>query len=116
MGAEKRLSNAKIRKCHTGKHFDGGGLIFVKAEESSKWVFRFTRFGKTRDMGLGAYPATSLAQARAEHAKCRALLYQGVDPIEHRLRKTLRQQNQKTLAEIAKGLQRMSEALEAASE
>jgi integrase len=40
--------------------------------------------GRTRDMGLGAYPEISLADARELASKCRVLVKQGMDPIEQR--------------------------------
>jgi integrase len=86
-----------------GRHHDGRGLYLqvtkYKAKDGSEriarsWLFRY-RFnnhvscnGKpvSRDMGLG--PAgdrdVTLAAARAEVDKCRALLRQGIDPIEAR--------------------------------
>jgi len=111
MGAEKRLCDSQIRKCKPGKYFDGGGLILVSSEKSSKWVWRYTRHRKSRDMGLGKYPTVSLAQARQERDRCRALLYQGIDPIEQR--RALDTSRSENLLEIAKGLQRIGEALQA---
>src|SRR5580704_5409024 len=44
---------------------DGGGLYLRVSESGSKsWVFRFQIDGKRRDMGLGSFPDTSLADAR----------------------------------------------------
>jgi integrase len=64
-----------------GLHLDGGGLyLAVAARGSKKWVFRFKR----RDMGLGGYPATSLADARRKAADARQMLLRGEDPIEAR--------------------------------
>ena len=96
MAAEKRLSDTQIRKCPPGKYFDGGGLILVRATRSSKWVFRFTLHGRTRDMGLGKYPTITLAQARQERDRCRALLYQGTDPIKQRAAEAKRAERRDT--------------------
>ncbi len=68
---------------------DGGGLYLQIAPAGSKsWLFRFTRAGKAREMGLG--PAgepprgLTLAMARAAAAEARGVLQRGLDPIEHR--------------------------------
>ena len=53
---------------------------------TKSWVFMSTRQGKRREMGLGAYPATSLKWARDKAAKCRALLAEDRDPIAERNR------------------------------
>lgn len=64
-----------------GLHLDGGGLyLSIAATGSKKWVFRFKR----RDMGLGGYPAVSLADARQKAAEAREMLARGEDPIETR--------------------------------
>lgn len=64
---------------------DGGGLYLqVSASGSKSWVFRYTVNGKKRDMGLGAFHAVSLAEARLEADKCRQSLRTGIDPIEAR--------------------------------
>jgi integrase len=64
---------------------DGGGLYLqVSASGSKSWVFRYTANGKKRDMGLGAFHAVSLAEARLEADKCRRSLRTGIDPIESR--------------------------------
>lgn len=70
-----------------GYHCDGGGLYVQVAKSGSKsWVFRFSRDGKTRDMGLGSLLVVSLAQARERAASARRLLLDGTDPIEARVR------------------------------
>jgi integrase len=68
-----------------GVHLDGAGLYLKIAGTGTKsWIFRFSREGRTRDMGLGAYPGISLAAARRQAGGCRELIGQGIDPIEAR--------------------------------
>jgi integrase len=51
---------------------DGGGLYLqVKPSGRKSWVFRFKIAGKTRWMGLGAYPDVGLANAREAAARAR---------------------------------------------
>jgi len=53
---------------------------------SGKFVLRFTapKTGKRRDMGLGTFPETGLAEARCKAIDARNLIAQGIDPIEDR--------------------------------
>ncbi|OWJ83184.1 site-specific integrase [Haematobacter massiliensis] len=85
--ASNRLSAKGAAALAPGKYADGAGLWLFKDEASrGKWVLRVTVHGKRREMGLGAFPAVSLAEARrsaeAERAKARA----GLDPIKERER------------------------------
>ena len=81
-----RLSATKVNSlAERGYYADGGGLYFRVSEfDTRSWAFRFTRAGKTREMGLGPYPDVSLKEARDEAAKHRKTLRDGVDPIEAR--------------------------------
>jgi integrase len=66
---------------------DGGGLhLLVKPGNTAggAWVLRYTFGGKRRDMGLGAYPAVGLAEAREAAEEARKLLRRGVDPLAAR--------------------------------
>jgi integrase len=68
-----------------GLYADGGNLhLRIAAGGSKGWIFRFTLCGRTRDAGLGSYPAVSLAHARDEAEKLRRQIAEGVDPIESR--------------------------------
>lgn len=68
-----------------GLYADGGNLNLRVASGGTKgWIFRFTLNGRTRDAGLGRYPAVSLAQAREEAERFRRQLADGADPIEYR--------------------------------
>lgn len=68
-----------------GYRCDGGGLYLRISDTGSKsWLFRFTHAKRAREMGLGPYPAMSLAAARAATQKCRESLVADVDPIEAR--------------------------------
>jgi integrase len=68
-----------------GYFADGGGLYFRVAPGGARgWIFRFTRSGRTRDAGLGSFPAVGLSNARQQAEDCRRLLAAGIDPIEAR--------------------------------
>lgn len=64
---------------------DGGGLYLqITATDARSWVYRFALDGRRREMGLGAFPAISLANARNLAAGARALAKAGQDPIAAR--------------------------------
>ncbi len=65
---------------------DGGGLYLRVAPSGSKsWILRYQLNGKRRDMGLGAFPAVSLAEARTKAATQAALAKNSnVDPVAQR--------------------------------
>jgi integrase len=68
-----------------GLHFVGGvaGLALqVTPGGARSWTLRVSLGGRRRDMGLGAYPAVTLAMARDKAREARELIRQGVDPID----------------------------------
>ncbi|HKM65354.1 MAG TPA: integrase arm-type DNA-binding domain-containing protein [Acidisphaera sp.] len=71
-----------IPRLPPGRHSDGGSLILeVKPTGSRSWTFNYECNGVRGAMGLGPFPAVSLAQARDRAADARRLLAQGVDPL-----------------------------------
>jgi len=71
-----------------GFHHDGGGLYLQvregRGDFSRSWVFRYTRQGKARIMGLGPLDTIGLADARHKAREARKLLLEGIDPIDER--------------------------------
>jgi len=71
---------------------DGGGLYLQVAPgargDVKSWLFRFKLSGRERERGLGpvgeAPDGVSLAEARKRAAAARAMLAEGVDPIDAR--------------------------------
>jgi integrase len=77
---------------------DGGGLYFVsRPPNGASWIFRFSRHGKDRWMGIGQYPTVMLGDARARATDARRLLIDDVDPIENR-----RQQRAQTKLQLVR--------------
>lgn len=80
-----KLSALLVKSAPAGKHEDGQGLRLVKqAKDRGQWVFRYTIFGKRREMGLGSIQAISLKDARDLASEQRNLVARGIDPIRHR--------------------------------
>lgn len=79
-----KARNAKA-KDRPYKLMDEQGLfLFVSPSGSKLWRFRFQLNGKEGLYSLGDYPHVSLAQAREERDKARALVKQGVSPVRQR--------------------------------
>jgi len=79
----KALTHAAIsQSLKAGRHFDTtqGLHLYVKKTGSKSWVFRYTKSGKRRDLGLGPYPAISLSKARDRALELRRALLDGADP------------------------------------
>ena len=71
-----------------GRHSDGGGLYLrISGPTSKSWSFMWNSYGKRDELGLGSYPAISLASARRTAARYRELVAAGNNP---------RTENQKT--------------------
>ena len=68
-----------------GRYPDGDGLYLqVSSFKTKAWIFRFTLYGKHRQMGLGSVRTVSLAEAREAARECRKQLRDGIDPISQR--------------------------------
>jgi integrase len=68
-----------------GMHFVGGvdGLAIQVLQSGARtWILRVMVGGKRRDMGLGGYPAVTLAGAREAARIARDKIRNGVDPVE----------------------------------
>ena len=80
MGKLSALSVKTISE--PGRHGDGEGLYLnVAASGTKSWVQRIVINEKRRDIGLGSYPAVSLAQARSLAAGNRSAVAEGRDPL-----------------------------------
>ena len=70
-----------------GRYSDGDGLhLFISKTGGKSWVLRTTVDGRRRDIGLGGYPAVSLAQARKRAADNREAIGDGKDPTADKRR------------------------------
>lgn len=81
------LTAAKVKALkEPGRYSDGEGLhLFIRKSGTKAWVHRITVDGRRRDIGLGGYPAVSLAKARERSEENRTAVADGRDPqIEKR--------------------------------
>lgn len=87
MRTVNRLSAKAVAALGEGKFGDGRGLwLYRDGRGAGRWVFRFTVHRRRREMGLGAYPGVSLAEARRLAEDARAMARLGLDPIAERER------------------------------
>ncbi len=101
----KVLSNKEvdaITRTGTGFHRVGGvpGLILRVTPSNCYWVFRYALNGKRHDHQFGNYETLSLRAARAKAAQFRALVDEGVDPIEYKQSSLLNQQEEALIKKI----------------
>jgi integrase len=79
------LTAAKVRTAKPGRYGDGNGLyLFVRSTDARFWVFRYTRTGRMREMGLGSARTFSLAEARTTAADLHRKVKLGIDPLAER--------------------------------
>ena len=87
----KTLTAAQVKAIKLeGNHAVGGvqGLYLqlrkseqVHVDFVRSWVLRYTYGGRRKNLGLGAYPSVSLADAREKGHVARSMLRQGLDPL-----------------------------------
>lgn len=80
----EKLSDVQIRRWIKTQSpvakSDGGGLTFTLSPGgTAAWVLRYRHGGKSRELTLGRYPDKTLAQARDDARKQRALIQDGID-------------------------------------
>lgn len=80
----KHIAASKAKKLR-----DGGGLWLVTKGQGRYWMLDYRYGGKRREMGIGPLHSVGLAEARQKAEQARALLRQGIDPIEHRAVETI---------------------------
>ena len=92
-----KLTALKVEKEKLpGMYADGDGLYLrVTPEGAKNWIYRFMLNRKARSMGLGPVSLYSLAEAREMALAARKLRHQGVDPIEDRRAKAMKQKLEK---------------------
>lgn len=78
-----RLSTVLIKSLTApGYYGDGTGLYLqISSSGSKSWIFRFSKAGKRREMGLGPLNTITLAMAREKAQEGRRMLAEGIDPI-----------------------------------
>lgn len=90
MRATNKLTSQAVKTATTGKHGDGAGLwLYKRPDGTARWVLRVTVFGKRKEMGLGAFPAVTLKDAREKADHWRKVAADGTNPIRERERQRI---------------------------
>jgi integrase len=89
-----------VSKVKTPGYFgDGAGLwLQVSPSLSKSWLFRYTKDGKAKNMGLGSCSTVGLKEAREKAKQARLLLQEGKDPVDTRQEKVKAVRKAKTKA------------------
>jgi len=67
----------------------GASLYLEISKTGASWLFRFNFAGKPKWMGLGSYHVdNTLAKMRIKVEEQKALIRSGIDPVQHRQKKT----------------------------
>lgn len=113
MASENRLTDRRMKALKPTEVEqvlgDGGGL-WIRVLPASKggainFYYRFTLSGKERRYNCGTYPETTLAAARDRRSAARALVKQGIDPVE-------REVEQRRSATAAQALAKMEKTVD----
>lgn len=81
----KRLSHpGKGRNAMVAVGGVSGLHLQITPAGSRSWILRATVGARRRDIGLGAYPDVTLAQARERAREAKDKIWRGIDPIEER--------------------------------
>ena len=88
MARTTRLTAAAVSNLSSpGQYSDGNGLTLkVELTGSKHWFQRVTINGRRRNIGLGGYPAVSLADARELASINQRIIKLGRDPLEEKRR------------------------------
>ena len=97
------LTARQVASAKDGWHADGEGLYLRVSDEGKRrrWVFRFTRNGKTTEIGLGAARSVTLLQARRHAKEAREQLAEGKHPLVERRAAAAADERRKSFREVA---------------
>lgn len=75
------LKPRQVATLPVGFHSDGSNLYLrVTSPASRQWVFRYSQYGKVRQLGLGSTVERTIADARTLAQKMREAVRDGLDP------------------------------------
>lgn len=84
------LTETQIKAAKPGPKeylLNDGDNLFLRVRDTGKaWVYRYMKDGKPIKLGMGPYPAVTLAQARAKACEANSQRANGQDPKEVRER------------------------------
>lgn len=84
MAKSARLTALFVKTAKAPGRYGDGNNLYLVVDGGKRWLFRYRLKGRSRDMGLGSYPAVSLERARKLAGEAKSLIAEGIDPIDHR--------------------------------
>jgi integrase len=82
----EEMQPASVRSMTTPGVYSVGGVAGLKlqitASGAKSWLLRVMVGIKRREIGLGAFPEVSLADARSKARQCKREIAEGIDPVE----------------------------------
>ena len=76
------LRPVELCRLPAGRHHDSQGLFLrVSPQGSRSWIYRYMKDKRSHEIGLGAFPAISLKEARVRRNQAMAQRNQGLDPL-----------------------------------
>ena len=107
MLTNKEIENLPTPKKGSKKYLDHRGLCLrIFSNGTKRWIYRYSYYGKQKELALGIYPFISLKQARIKHSQAMQLLAEGKDPCTEKQREKQQKKAEilrlgNTFAEIA---------------
>ena len=81
------VKNAKPKKSKQYRMTDGDGMyLLIKPTGKKYWRLDYRLHGKRKTYAIGRYPAISLKDARSKRDDAKALVADGIDPVQYRQR------------------------------
>ncbi len=103
--AAGKLTTKKVEAAKPGRYGDGGGLwLIVSPTGAKRWAYRFTIAGKVSEVGLGSFPAITLAEARDKALEARRQAKAGVSPVEAKRAAAIEASGKPTFGKMADDL------------
>ena len=84
-----KLTATKIKAFPDKGRYGDGLFLNITATGTKSWVQRVMVHGRRRDIGLGGYPAVSVAEARQRCTDNRKAIAAGLDPIAEKRKPTV---------------------------
>lgn len=85
MRVANKLKALEVKSSPPGKYGDGNGLWLLKREDGGgQWSYRYSLWGRRKEMGLGSLKEVTLRDARIAAEEARRDVREGLDPRKQR--------------------------------
>ncbi|RGP41531.1 Valine--pyruvate transaminase [Altererythrobacter insulae] len=100
----KTIESAQPHPSPRKVHDERGLYLEVSPKGSKRWHLRYSFQGKKKKISFGPFPEVSLKAARAKRDTARAMIAEGIDPLQHRREQKLKEElaSKHTFASVAR--------------